>query len=315
MLAAAMLEGLPPNNATHIVRLSCDEATARRVADIIVETFEPAEAAAAAFEDEARQDWKPVRWAVEAYFREKPDEDALRALIACAAGDEAAQALVFDEVETQDWVTSSLAGLPSVRAGRILLHGRHDRTLAKANDVGIEIEAALAFGSGHHGSTRGCLLMLERIAKRRHAQAILDIGTGTGVLAIAAAKLFCVPVSASDIDPVAVAAARANAQLNGVARFVRPVVATGLHHPELDVAGAYDLVFANILARPLRQLGPSIRRVLAPDGDVILSGLLACDVASVVSAYRTQGLALRRRLDLDGWATLLMSRGRLAGGA
>ncbi len=312
MIAAAMLENLPPNNATHIVRLSCDEATARRVADIIVETVDPAEAAAAAFEEEARQDWKAVRWAVEAYFREEPDEPTLRALIACAAGDDAAQALIFETVETQDWVASSLAGLPSVRAGRILLHGRHDRDRVKANDAGIEIEAALAFGSGHHGSTRGCLLTLERIAKRRRPRAILDIGTGTGVLAIAAAKLFRVTVAASDIDPVAVSAARANAELNGVAPFVRPVVATGLHHPQLDVSGAYDLVFANILARPLRQLAPSIRHVLAPGGNVILSGLLACDVPSVVSAYRTQGLALRRRLDLDGWATLLMSRGRLA---
>jgi len=315
MIAAAMLEGLPPNNATHIVRLSCDEATARRVADIIVETFDPAEAAAAAFEEEARQDWKAVRWAVEAYFREKPDEPTLRALIACAAGDDAARALIFDEVETRDWVTSSLAGLPPVRAGRILLHGRHDRALVKANDVEIEIEAALAFGSGHHGSTRGCLLMLERIAKRRHPRAILDIGTGTGVLAIAAAKVFRVTVRASDIDSVAVSAARANARLNSVARFVRPVVATGLHHPQLDAAGAYDLVFANILARPLRQLAPAIRHVLAPGGEVVLSGLLTCDVASVISAYRAQGLALRRRLDLDGWATLLISRGRLASGA
>ncbi|HEY1735866.1 MAG TPA: 50S ribosomal protein L11 methyltransferase, partial [Methylovirgula sp.] len=202
--------------------------------------------------------------------------------------------------------------LPSIRAGRILLHGRHDRASIKANDLEIEIEAALAFGSGHHGSTRGCLLMLDRIAKERRLRAILDVGTGTGVLAIAAAKVFRMPVRASDIDPVAVLAARANARQNGVAQFVRPVSAVGLRHSQLDVGRAYDLVFANILAKPLRQLAPAIRRVLAPGGHAILSGLLACDVASVVSAYRTQGLALRRRLDLDGWATLLMSRGRLA---
>lgn len=307
-----MLEGLPPNNATHVVRLLCDEATARRVADILVETYDPAEAAAAAFEQTARQDWKAVPWTVEAYFREAPDKASIRALVACAAGMEAAAALEFDEIATEDWVAASLAGLPAVRAGRILLHGRHNRDAVKANDIGIEIEAALAFGSGHHGSTRGCLLTLDRIAKRRSPKAILDVGTGTGVLAIAAAKIFRMPVCASDIDPVAVAAARANARLNGVGAFVQPVVASGLRHPFLYAARAYDLVLANILARPLRRLAPAIKHVLAPGGDVILSGLLACDVAAVLSAYRSQGLVLVSRLDLDGWATLHLRRGRLA---
>jgi ribosomal protein L11 methyltransferase len=309
-----MLEGLPPTNATHVMRLLCDEAAARRIADIIVETFDPAEAAAAAFEHGARRDWKAVPWTVEAYFREAPDEAALRALVVCAAGEEAGAALEFGEIATADWVAASLAGLPAVRAGRILLHGRHNRDAVKAYDLGIEIEAALAFGSGHHGSTRGCLLMLDRLARRRHPRSILDIGTGTGVLAIAAAKLFRVPVDASDIDSVAVAAARANARLNGAARFVRPVIASGLRHPEFDAA-SYDLVLANILARPLRQLAPAIRRVLAPGGEIILSGLLDCDVASVLSAYGSQGLALANRLDLDGWASLHLRRGRLAKGA
>lgn len=310
-----MLEGLPPNNAAHVIRLICDEAAARRIADIIVETFDPTEAAAAAFELTARQDWKAVPWTVEAYFRDAPDEAALRALVACAAGEDAGAALEFTEIAAEDWVTASLAGLPSVRAGRILLHGRHNRDAVKANDLGIEIEAALAFGSGHHGSTRGCLLMLDRIGKRRHPRTILDIGTGTGVLAIAAAKLFRVPVRASDIDRVAVAAACANARLNGVAQFVRPILASGLRHPDLDAAGAYDLVLANILAQPLRRLAPALRHVLAPGGEIILSGLLAGDVASVLSAYRSQGLALIHRLDLDGWATLHLGRGRLAEGA
>src|SRR5579863_287583 len=126
MIAALMLEGLPPNNATHVIRLLCDEAAARRIADIIVETFDPAEAAAAAFEQTARQDWKAVPWALEAYFRDAPDEAALRALVACAAGEDAAAALEFGKIATADWVAASLAGLPPVRAGRILLHGRHN---------------------------------------------------------------------------------------------------------------------------------------------------------------------------------------------
>ncbi len=185
----------------------------------------------------------------------------------------------------------------------------------RGNDIAIEIEAALAFGTGHHGSTRGCLLMLDRLAKRRRPKTMLDVGTGSGVLAIAAAKLFHRPVHAGDIDPIAVAAARANARLNGVASFVQPVVARGLRHPTLQSGAPYDLVFANILARPLRQLAPAIQSVLAPGGEVILSGLLACDVAAVLSAYRAQGLALVSRLDLDGWATLLLSRGTSSGPA
>ncbi len=305
-----MLEGLPPNNAAHVMRLSCDEATARRIADIIVETFDPAETAAAAFEEDEspRKDWKEGRWIVEAYFGHAPDEAAVRALVACAAGEEAAQAARFERVETRDWVAASLAGLQCVRAGRFLLHGAHDRAAVRANDIAIEIEAALAFGTGHHGSTRGCLMLLDRLAKRRRPKAVLDIGTGSGVLAIAAAKLFHRQVQAGDIDPVAIAAARANARQNGVACLVRPVAAQGLRHPVLQSGAPYDLVFANILARPLRRLAPAIKNVLKPGGEIILSGLLACDVAGVVSAYRTQGLALVRRLDIDGWATLSMRR-------
>ncbi len=305
-----MLEGLPPNHATHVMRLACDEATARQVADIIVESFDPAEAAAAAFEDETTTtDWRPGRWIVEAYFGAPPDEEALRELIACAAGENAAQSASFDEIAMQDWVASSLAGLHAVRAGRFLLHGSHDRAAAGINDIGIEIEAALAFGTGHHGSTRGCLLMLDALAKRRTPKAILDVGTGSGVLAIAAAKRFRRSIRAGDIDPIAIAAARANARQNGVADYIHYVVAPGLQHTELQAHGPYDLVFANILAKPLRRLAPAIKSVLAPGGEIILSGLLACDVAGVLSAYRSQGLALTARIDLDGWATLLVSRG------
>lgn len=304
-----MLEGLPPNHAAHVMRLTCDEATARNIADIIVETFDPADTAAAAFEAAPNtKDWSPGPWIVEVYFGAAPDEANVRRLIATVAGADAAEAASFGRVLERDWVASSLEGLQPVRAGHFIVHGSHGRGAARANDIAIEIDAALAFGTGHHGSTRGCLLMLDRIARRRRPRATLDVGTGSGVLAIAAAKLFKRRVYSGDIDPVSVAAARANAKLNGVASFVDPAQARGAAHNLLRQGAPYDLVFANILARPLRELAPQIARLTGCGADIILSGLIGSDVAGVIAAYRTQGIALARRIDIDGWATLHMRR-------
>jgi ribosomal protein L11 methyltransferase len=309
MLPAHMLEGLPPNKAAHVMRLECDEEIARRIADIIVETYDPAETAASAFEAVTNtKDWKEVPWIVEVYFGQPPDEDGIRALVECAAGPAAAEAAVFARIDQKDWVASSLEGLVPVRAGRFLVHGSHDRAALRENDIGLEIEAALAFGTGHHGSTRGCLTMFNRVAKRRKPRAILDLGTGSGVLAIAAARLFHCRVQASDIDPVSVAAAMSNARLNGAAAYVRPVHAAGLAHPALAAGAPYDLVFANILARPLRRMAAAVAQHMASGGEIILSGLLARDVPGVVSAYGAQGLRLIHRLEIEGWVTLLMQR-------
>ena len=170
------------------------------------------------------------------------------------------------------------------------------------------IEAALAFGTGHHGTTRGCLTMLDFILKRRRPRKILDVGTGTGVLALAAARALRQRVAAGDIDPIAVDAARKNARLNGAAPWVAPVVAAGVGHPALKAGAPYDLIFANILAKPLRLMAPSLARVATPGADIVLSGLLARDVPGVRTAFAAQGLALARRLDIDGWATLLIRR-------
>ena len=171
-----MLEGLPPNHAAHMMRLVSDERRARAVADLIFESFEPAEAASTAFETDDPWPGGGRAWLMEAYFGSEPDEEAIRTLIAAAADETTARGATFGMTEKRDWVANSLAGLNPVRAGRFLVHGSHDRSRVQPNDVAIEIEAGLAFGTGHHGTTRGCLMHFDRLLKRRRPKRVLDVG-------------------------------------------------------------------------------------------------------------------------------------------
>jgi ribosomal protein L11 methyltransferase len=299
-----MLEGLHPNRPTHVLRLTTDERTARAMTDLLGEVFEPAETAVAAFESE------DGTWLLEAYFARPPDEQAIRDLVRPLVGSEVDGA-VFAALDERDWIRSSLDGLRPVRAGRFLVHGAHDRHVARVNDLALEIEAALAFGTGHHGTTKGCLLMLVREFKRRQPRRVLDVGTGTGVLAMAAAKSLRRRVVAGDVDPEAVRVARRNARLNGVAGLVTFYTGPGVHHPAAR-GGGFDLVTANILARPLVRLAPELAQALATDGTMILSGLLLRDAPVVLAAYAAQGLRLDARLLLEGWVTLHMRKGGVA---
>jgi ribosomal protein L11 methyltransferase len=288
---------------TIVARLEAPESDARRIANLLSEIFDPLENTVSTFEN------LPGAWAVTIHFTTPPNETAVRALVGLAAGPQAANALTFETVAAQDWVKQSLEGLSPVVAGRFLVHGNHDRGAVPSNRIGIEIEAALAFGTGHHGTTRGCLLALDQLLKRRRPQRILDIGTGTGVLAIAAARATHTHVLASDIDPVSVRVARANAQANQVGGRISFLRAAGLNAAPFRLQ-TFDLVLANILAEPLRRMAASAAGVLAPGGTVILSGLLPPHATSVIAAYRAQGLRLERRMLVDGWVTLAMRRGR-----
>jgi ribosomal protein L11 methyltransferase len=289
--------------ATHRVNFAIgSETAAKHVVDLLTEVFLEGEAAIAAFE---RPDG---RWDVIAHFAEPPDQALVRELVVNAAGTEAAQTIVFDTVDAKDWVKATLEDLVPVPAGRFVVHGQHDRSRVPPNKLGIEIEAALAFGTGHHGTTRGCLLLLDQVLKRYYPRRVLDLGTGTGVLAIAAAKALHGEVLASDIDPASVRVARDNSRLNRTGGLVQIIRATGFDAPQFAEAGPFDLVLANILANPLRQLATPMARHLAPSGLVILSGLLTHQAAGVVAAYRARGLVPLRHLRIDGWSSLLLRK-------
>jgi ribosomal protein L11 methyltransferase len=284
---------------TTLARLVCDERTARQVADLLSDNFDSAATAVAAFEGTDR------RWNVELHFGTPPDEAAVRALVGQAGG--RAADLSFETIEQKDWVAASLADLKPVTAGRFTVHGAHDRARVAPNRLGIEIEAALAFGTGHHGTTRGCLLALDALLKHRRPRRVLDVGTGTGVLAIAGAKALRRRVLASDIDREAVTIARENARLNGVAPFVECLWTRGLNARRFQQRAPFDLVLANILLAPLTRLAGPMRRLLAANANVVLSGLLASQENAALAAYRPHGLKLMRRIPLGEWVTLVLS--------
>ena len=201
--------------------------------------------------DEARDLWQ-----VEAIYAEEPEIAGVEAAVARAGL--ASGGLEISAVPHKDWVRESLAGLAPVVAGRLFVHGNHDRHLRRPGNINIEIDAGLAFGTGHHNTTRGCLAALQTALKSYKPGNCLDVGCGSGVLAIAACKLAGIKAVASDIDEAAVTVTRDNARLNGTAHLMRCVTASGLDHPAIAAQAPYDLILANILARPLVSLAPAI---------------------------------------------------------
>ena len=245
-------------------------------------------------------------WEVGGYFTEPPDRAGL-ALLSLLHG---AAEFAVSRIEDRDWVAQVRRELHPVHAGPFTVYGGHDSHNVAVNRIGLRIEAAMAFGTGHHGTTRGCLLLFDRLTRSGwRPRRVADIGCGTGVLAMAVAKRFRVPCVATDIDPVAWATVRENARANGVAPWMRTGCAPGFRHQALRDGAPYDLVFANILAGPLKRPAPDIARHLTEGGHAILAGLLNHQIPGVLSVFKGHGLHRADRQRLGEWTSLTLRKG------
>jgi ribosomal protein L11 methyltransferase len=280
--------------------LSAQRLEAERVFALLERAFEDDGNPVSVLEvDEARDIHE-----VSLYADSIDEAEASRRINAALGSDRFGLALQIERLPDIDWVTHSLEGLSSVRAGRFLVHGSHEPPEAGGGVIPILIDAGLAFGTGHHGTTAGCLEMISTVVRNERPRNALDVGTGSAVLAIAIAKLGPVRVLATDIDPIATKVARDNVRRNGAASRVKCETAAGLRHASIRRGAAYNLIVANILARPLMQMAPEIAANLAAGGSVILSGILASQRQRVLASYRIQRLFHVKTLWRHGWVTL-----------
>jgi ribosomal protein L11 methyltransferase len=254
-------------------------------------------------------DEKADRWEASVYMMRADEDEVLRRFAETIGEGYPGLVITREVLPDIDWIAKSLEGLKPVRAGRFLVHGSHDRDKARPGDLAIEIDAGQAFGTGHHGTTAGCLETIARVMRAHPPRNALDLGTGSGVLAIGVRKLVNIPVLATDIDPVAVRVAAENVRLNGIVQGITLETAPGFHSSAFRRHGPFDLIIANILARPLIRMAPQLATHLAPGGDVILSGILASQRWKVIAAYNGAGLAHVRTIWRNGWVTIHLRHG------
>ena len=267
-----------------------------------LEGLEPSPTGVGVFEVE---DGKGL-WEVGGYFLEVPNDINL-ALLAAAYG---AKPFVISEVPDQDWVAKVRRELPPVEAGRFFVYGSHDAEHLPADRIGLLIEAAMAFGTGHHGTTLGCLRAFDRLLDQNYIfNNVLDLGCGTAVLAMAAARASSINVIASDIDSIAVEVANANIVANDLINRVTCIESIGFNAQDLSNSAPFDLIFANILKGPLIDLAPEIARNLKTGGIVVLSGILIEQAAEILGIYEAQGISLLEREDIGEWVALTLLRG------
>jgi ribosomal protein L11 methyltransferase len=286
---------------THQASIEAPASPAMRIAQALEEALDPSPVAVGLFERGEN------RLEVFAHYDAPPPREALLKVIGNAVPLDGVGPLRIEALPPADWVRLSQGKRGKVEAGRFLVHGSHDRGNVPRRLLAIEIDAGRAFGTAHHASTRGCLLALDDLLKRRRPREIVDLGTGTGILAIAAARTLKGKVLASDSDPIAAETAVANARKNGVASLVCVVAAEGFAHRKLRHKKA-DLLFANLLERALHALARQSARHVAPGGAAILSGLTVTQARAIEARTRAHGFALEKRIILDGWTTLVIVR-------
>ncbi|MGC2409732.1 MAG: 50S ribosomal protein L11 methyltransferase [Methyloceanibacter sp.] len=302
--APASAAPLEAKAATYLATIEVSAASADRIAATLEAAGAPAVMAVTLFERGRG------RIEVSAHYAKKPSRKQLTRLIRTAADEQELRALRIEELADRDWVARAEGLRGPVRAGRFLVHGSHDRSKVGHGRFTLEIDAELAFGTAHHASTRGCLLALDALLKRRRPRAVVDIGTGTGILAIAIAKVLASRVVATDADAKAVVVAAANAKKNGVAPRFRVVRASGLAHPALRRVRA-DLLLANLAPPALLELTATFARHVAPGGVAVLSGIEQDQAGMVEARYRAAGFILKSRILLNGWTTLILVHGNM----
>ena len=287
----------------HRVRITMDDTdAARTIAALLEESVIRPPLAVSMFEAPG------AGWVVDAYYEDAIDLAAISEF-PDAGPDVCSASITIEVVPDENWVAVSQAGLPPVVAGRFLVHGSHDRAIGRQHHNAIEIDAGEAFGTAHHATTLGCLLAIDRLTHRRSFKRVLDLGCGSGVLAIAAARVLPkASIIASDFDPEAVRVAGENVRKNALASRIRLVAALGLDHPALRNAAPYDLIIANILAEPLISIAQRLAGVIPARGVVVLSGILQSQAAAVLAAYAAAGFQRIRADRLNGWVILTLMR-------